>query len=258
MGIRMRRALVAVPVCAAAWAGAASTGQAEERGIDPNQGDSLVEVVLPSKAAAMRLQLEAETYGVEFNEHYGRHNRNGSFTVTVFADEGELDRLAAAGYELGRTIEGPATWEARLDAKLAAVRREERAEDAATDVGATSHQEELVILRADYFENYAGRFLSVEAKARDATAANVPALSLTWNEGAGTDWREPARTMNVNIDPDTTPDTYIEHRELVRISDAGVSTPPAPTRIRIGSSTGASIEGDVNGLARRRPAADEP
>jgi hypothetical protein len=23
--------------------------------------------------------------------------------------------------------------------------------------------------------------------------------------------------MNVNIDPDTTPDTYIEHRELVRI-----------------------------------------
>jgi hypothetical protein len=246
MGIRMRRALVAVPVCAAAWAGAASAGQAEERGIDPNQGDSLVEVVLPSKAAAMRLQLEADTYGVEFNEHYGRHNRNGSFTVTVFADEGELDRLAAAGYELGRTIEGPATWEARLDAKQAEVRREERAEDAATDVGTTSHEDELVILRADYFENRDGRFLSVEAKARGATAANVPVLSLTWNEGAGTAWRVPARIMNVNIDPDTTPDTYIEHRELVRIGDAGVSTPPAPTRIRIGSSTNASIEGAVN------------
>ena len=35
--------------------------------------------------------------------------------------------------------------------------------------------------------------------------------------------------MNVNIDPDTTPDTYIEHRELVRIGDAG-STSPARRR----------------------------
>jgi hypothetical protein len=52
--------------------------------------------------------------------------------------------------------------------------------------------------------------------------------------------------MNVNIDPDTTPDTYIEHRELVRIGDAGSTEPEAPTRIRIGSSTGASIEADVN------------
>ena len=37
--------------------------------------------------------------------------------------------------------------------------------------------------------------------------------------------------MNVNIDPDTSPDTYIEHRELVRIADAGSTEPAAPTRI---------------------------
>ena len=35
--------------------------------------------------------------------------------------------------------------------------------------------------------------------------------------------------MNLNIDPDTTPDTYIEHRELVRIGDAGTFTPRRPT-----------------------------
>ena len=52
--------------------------------------------------------------------------------------------------------------------------------------------------------------------------------------------------MSTNIDPDTTPDTYIEHRELVRIGDAGSTSPAAPTRIRIGSSTGASKEADVN------------
>ena len=44
--------------------------------------------------------------------------------------------------------------------------------------------------------------------------------------------------MNVNIDVDTTPDTYIEHRILVRIGDAGTTTPASPTMIRIGSSTG--------------------
>ena len=53
--------------------------------------------------------------------------------------------------------------------------------------------------------------------------------------------------MNVNIDPDTTPDTYIEHRELVRIGEREQRDAAARRRaIRIGSSTGASIEADVN------------
>jgi len=52
--------------------------------------------------------------------------------------------------------------------------------------------------------------------------------------------------MNLNIDPDTTPDTYIEHRELVRIGDAGTNNPPRPTRIRVGSSTGQTKEAAVN------------
>ena len=68
-----------------------------------------------------------------------------------------------------------------------------------------------------------------------------PTLSLSWNTGAGTPISATPGTMNVNIDPDTTPDTYIEHRELVRIAD-GVA---APTLIRIGSSTGASKEAPV-------------
>ena len=51
--------------------------------------------------------------------------------------------------------------------------------------------------------------------------------------------------MNLNIDPDTTPDTYIEHRELIRIGDAGTFVPRRPDRIRIGSSSGATIEADV-------------
>ena len=33
--------------------------------------------------------------------------------------------------------------------------------------------------------------------------------------------------MSVNIDPDTTPDTYIEHRLLVRIGEVGTLGPAA-------------------------------
>jgi hypothetical protein len=109
-----------------------------------------------------------------------------------------------------------------------------------------------VILRVDYFENYAGRFLSVEAKDRLGSAAPEgstyvgPTLSLSWNTGPGTAIDSTPRTMSVNLDPDTTPDTYIEHRQLVRIGAPGAADPPRPTRIRIGSSTGATREADVN------------
>jgi Zinc carboxypeptidase/Chitobiase/beta-hexosaminidase C-terminal domain len=248
-----RSALVAVFVSGLALTGVAPAAAQDQRGIDPNQGDSLVEVNFASKGAAMRLQLEAESYGVEFNDHYLRTNSNGTVTATVFASEDELDKLAAAGFDLGATIEGPTTWEARIEARQADVRQEKRADAAAlTDVGVLSHQDEIVVLRVDYFENYAGRFLSVEAKNRQGGAAPSgsvyigPEMSLSFNRGGDTPIDSTPRMMNVNIDPDTTPDTYIEHRELVRIGDAGTSDPPAPTRIRIGSSTGAAKEAPVN------------
>ena len=249
-----RRWLAGATTFALAWSGAAASA-AEERGIDPNLGESLVEVQLPSKAAAVRLQLEAETYGVDFNEHYLRRNSDGSVTATVFGTDDEIAALDAAGFELGVTIEGRSSWRNRLSERQADVRAERRADAAALDdpvVTPQAHEDEIVVLRVDYFENYAGRFLSVEAKDRDGGStpegANYvgPTLSLSWNRGAGTPIDSRPRMMNVNIDPDTTPDTYIEHRELLRIGDAGTSTPPRPTRIRIGSSTGATIEAPVN------------
>jgi hypothetical protein len=70
-------------------------------------------------------------------------------------------------------------------------------------------------------------------------------MSLSWNTGAGTPIDAPPRSMNVNIDPDTTPDTYIEHRELVRIGDAGTTAPVRPARIRIGTNLGDVVEAPV-------------
>src|SRR5829696_5431687 len=249
----MRRTFAVAMSCALAGTGVANASEDLGRGIDPNQGESLVEVSLSSKGAAMQLQLEAEKYGIEFNDHYLRRNGDGSVVVTVFGSESEIDAVADAGYDVGATIEGPATWRERTADRQAAVRAENRAEAVATGdtVGTQSHEDEVVILRADYFENSAGRFLSVEAKTRQGGAAQSgsiylgPTLALSFNTGAGTPISTEPRLMAANIDPDTTPDTYIEHRELVRIGDPGTSSPPRPTRIRVGSSTGNSAEGDV-------------
>src|SRR5215211_7466748 len=249
----LRRALLVVSVCALAVAGGAAAGE-DERGIDPNQGESLVEITLANKAAAVDLQLGADSYGIDFNDHYLRKNANGTVTVTVFGTEDELQALQAAGYELGRTIEGPATWEERAAAREAAVEAEARADAAAlgTSIVTPAPGGEIVVLRVDYFENYDGRFLSVEAKDRlggsTATGSTYtgPTLSLSWNTGPDTAIASGPRTMSVNIDPDTSPDTYIEHRELVRIGEAGSTSPGQPTMIRIGSSTGESVDAPVD------------
>ena len=113
-GSVLRRGVAAGVLCVLASAGVA-TAQDEERGIDPHQGLSLVEVSLPSKGAAMRMQLQAESLGVEFNDHYLRNNGDGSVTVSVFGTEQAIDDLEDAGYDVGATIEGPRTWRERTE-----------------------------------------------------------------------------------------------------------------------------------------------
>src|SRR3712207_401717 len=145
-----RRAIVAGLLWALAAAGVASADEAE-RGIDPNQGRSLVEVDLPSKGAAMRLQLEAESLDIEFNDHYLRRNGDGSVTVNVFGTSKAINDLEDAGYDVGAVIEGPAIWRDRIEDRETAIRQEERAAAAAEGdtVGTQSHEDEVVILRAD-------------------------------------------------------------------------------------------------------------
>ena len=228
-------------------AGAAAAD--EQRGMDPNQGRNLVEVNLPNKAAAIQLQLNDDQYAVDFNEHYLRKNADGTVTVTVFGTAEELEAFAAAGFDIGATIEGPATWKARLADHTESFQAEQQAEAAAlgqisAGLVAPAADPPIIVLRVDTFTNYAGRFLSVEAKDRDGTLADLATLSLSWNTGPGTPINSDPRTLNLNIDPDTTPDTYIEHRILVRVGDASST---APTMVRLGSSRGpSSVEAPVN------------
>ena len=104
-----RRALLALSILALAVTGSAAAEDDDGRGIDPNQGRSLVEVTLPNKAAAIQLQLNADTYGVDFNDHYLRGNPDGSVTVPCSAPRTSSPRSTAPGFKLGTTIEGPET-----------------------------------------------------------------------------------------------------------------------------------------------------
>ena len=260
-----RRWLVGAFVCTLVWAGGAAAGRADERGIDPNQGQSLVEVNLPNKAAAMRLQLEADTL---------RRRVQRALPPPQPRRVGDRDRLRRrAGPRPARRRrlrdrphdrgpEDPGS--RRAEQREAGVRKEQRADAAALDepITITSHEDELVILRADYFENYTGRYLSVEAKTRLASvdpangAYTGPALSLSWNSGAGTeiDSRDAQHEL--------------EHRPR---HDAGHlhRAPPARAdrRRRHQRPAGADADpdrvehrpddgGHVSHLARRRPAAD--
>jgi Zinc carboxypeptidase/Chitobiase/beta-hexosaminidase C-terminal domain len=244
------RALLAILAVALMVAGGATASDDGDASLEA--GDSLVEVTVGSKADARELERTADDYGVAFNDHYLRKNVNGTYTVTVFASQSELQALANAGYEVGATIEGPADSQENVQDMASARFFEARAaETALGDPPVIVDDDELVILRADYFENYAGRFLSVEAKNRLGSSTPTgsdyigPDVSVSWNTGAGTEIDQGPRAMNVNIDSDTSPDTYIEHRVLIRIGEIG-SGPPAPTKIRLGSSTGAMLEGDVS------------
>ena len=140
------RALLAVSVVLLVVAGAATASGDDARGIDLHQGDSLVEVTVASKAAALQLQKDAGDYGIEFNDHYLRENASGTFTVTVFASEGELQALAEAGFEVGPTIEGPRTWKANAADMASARAFEARADSSALgDPPVIVDDDELVI-----------------------------------------------------------------------------------------------------------------
>ena len=97
---------VAVTLFALGVTGGATAGEDAVRGIDPNQGESLVEVTLSSKGAAMRLQLEADKYGVEFNDHYLRHNGDGTVTVTRLRQQERVQGARQGGLRRRRHDRG--------------------------------------------------------------------------------------------------------------------------------------------------------
>ena len=230
-------------LAAAAVALALGTGQASAQAYDEEQ---LVKVTAPNRAMAERLHT-AYDVGYETDD----------LTAVVVATEDEIARLRAEGYEIGATISDQETIDARLAERRAAVRAENRAEAFAE--GSRSAQDvqmpgEVVIMRAYRFQNYAGRFLYVEAHSKlgttsATTTANLSAATAGADGvfGSAVPFTTPIAVPAASRDLPHYTDAgqYMYHRHLVPI------TGEDPVRVRVASDKGGVDEAPRDAVARQ-------
>jgi hypothetical protein len=264
VGLLVLAVFAAVAVFALAGGAAADSS----RGAQP-LAENLVEIKVADRAAIEDLMADAESVGAEFNDHYLRQNEDdGTVTVQVLGDDDQIAALHDMGYEILGTIEDEEAYWDRIAERLRAIEAERKADRYAktgiapdfnafglrAGIAATTVTSEITVNRVDYFQNYAGRFLSVEAHNAATVqqdsgpddAGDGPTMVVTWDEGPGTEiGLGGPRTMSPYVDPDPAQDTYLYHRILIRIGAPGNDTPPRPSRVRIASSTGAVEEADV-------------
>ena len=125
----------------------------------------------------------------------------------------------------------------------------DRAENGRPQGRARSHRtHEVTLQRADYFTNYAGRFLSVEAFSNLATRT-TGTMSLSYTSD-GTTYSAPINMPRFD-DPQHPAQVYMYHRVLVRIAAGAPDADARPRRVRLRRHR----RGRRDRVARRRPAA---
>jgi hypothetical protein len=193
---------------------------------------------------------------------YLRENDDGTITLNAFLSDKEMADLRKKGIKIGATIENEETQRAALAERQIALAAEERAarlaekgleKSGGNERGVNVADPEILpeaavtISRADYFVNYAGRFLSVEAKRPGINQSTNPTLSVAWRADDGN--YGSSTSMSVFNDGGR----YMYHRTLIRIGAAG-STTPVPAFVRVASSAGGVAEKAV----KRWPANELP
>ena len=150
-----------------------------------DEDKALVEFTLPDLEAVDHLvALDADL------AEYLRQNEDGTVTVNAFVTPAERAYYESLGYRAGATIEDRSTWEAARAEREAVIAAEQRAQDAAQKGAEAAPAKplytfgfdpggEVTIMRVDYFENYAGRFL-VGLRADQARARPRAARAWPW------------------------------------------------------------------------------
>ena len=230
-----------------------ATGDEEQGPPKPPQPslahESLVEFILPNRAAVE----EMVDIGADLAETVN-DNADGTATVFAYVTPAERKYFEALGFESGETLEDYSTYLDRMEERAALMTQEEAAleyaeegqdarvesdavEDALSTLSVPVFEDPgaITIQRADYFENYAGRFLSVEAFSALHTVSSGPAMSMAWrteNEDYGT-----ATTMAKLNDANV----YQYHRTLIRVGTAASNSDPnrpIPAAVRVADAAG--------------------
>ncbi|HET6551080.1 MAG TPA: hypothetical protein VFG79_21620, partial [Solirubrobacter sp.] len=204
---------------------------------------SVIEFTVPNDAAIDRLQ----RLGYDLAE-YRRPNGDGTLTIAAVVTPEQRAQFEAMGYKAGDVVETPQSQAAVRAEADAAVRELARAKRnlhqpararrgaAATDTVLTS--------RADYFENYAGRYVSIEARTSDGSGDRDenPVMTAAWDSGEGTELGGAGQegVLDPYIDRDP-PDAnyYMYHRNIFRVGDLDDGK-PMPSRVRVASANGGS------------------
>ena len=207
----------------------------------PAAGTALVQVFVPAGTDVSAL---SERYDLAEYKHVEQDGR-----LLIVADTTAADRAAlrAEGFEIGETIEDDAT-RASVAEERDAQREAESLATAWAEDGvpksraAVAPRGETVVQRADRFTNYAGTFLYVEAYSKQtvstgATTFSGPTLAMSYTGADGV--YGAATEVPRYIDGTTTPDTYMFHRLLVRLTGADAQIPVADLTVRVASTSGA-------------------
>ncbi len=211
-------------ICALALAIAAGAPAAARAGaVDESQ--SLVEFKLPSRDAIPQLTAA----GADLAE-YVRDNPDGTITVDAWVTPQQQAQYEALGFPAGATVDSQADIDAgraereRTLGELAAARA--NLQGSTHKAKALLAGDTVTVQRADYFSNYAGRFISIEAVTSDGKpqSSQNPIMAASFGTGTG------------NLSPFIDDGAYLYHRGLFRIPDGD----PVPTSVGVASANGGS------------------
>ena len=209
-----------------------------------DDGVSEVAFKLPNRAAVDTLN----HMGADLAENV-TPGPDGSVYVEAIVTPEQQAEYAALGYQPIETVADESTWKQATDAANAADKAQAdafanlRAGKTVANARAKSlaAADTVNVGRADYFQNYAGRFISIEAHTSDGgVTANGgysgPAMTAAWLDGSGTSMG--SGTLTAFVDDSV----YLYHRMLFRVGAVGDGgTMPATVRV-------ASADGGVDTL----------
>jgi len=203
---------------------------------------TLTRFQLPSAADVDKLN----DMGVDLTENV-IPGPNGSVYADAVVDASEKAQLQALGYQPTMTLFDEQMAQDNAAARNQALQQEKdafanlaagKAVDKAQ--GSSIAADTVQASRADYFENYAGRFVSIEGWTSDGTtngnSYSGPALTASWLDAGGT------TLGSGNLSAFVDDGKYLYSRNLFRVGNVGDGGMPASIRI-------ASANGGVDTLA---------
>src|SRR3954463_2129001 len=246
-----RKPLIALAASALFLAGSQSAAfAADDNGIPFEQ---LVQVYVPDQGAVDSVVSNYDA------DEYKSVQDDGSILLNVFVTAEEKAALANQGYKIGKVIEDSNTGAQRMSERQEVIDQEALAADVAEHglkkstkfqgQSVVPGQGDTVIQRAVTFTDAVGpntgrttaRFLYVEAynkstkrNAGSNTAFTGPALALSY---AGPDGvYSTATNMGRFIDTDPTPDEYMYHRQLIRLTGSYANLAAKDIQIRVATA----------------------